>query len=348
MKRSKKTKIATVGGRTAAKAADKKPVRARKNQRALTLKIQVEMSDTNFTPAIARREADRSLDTEARATERLDSGSYSSLHLYLREVGQVALVTPQEEWDLAERIRGGDEEARQQLIKANLRLVVKIARDYEGLGLPLLDLINEGNIGLMKAVNKFDPRKGAKFSTYSSWWIKQSMRRAVASQGKTIRLPSHVIEKLCRIRQAATKLHELLGREPSNEEIAVQIKMKPAKVAALRRAAIPTASLEMTLGEDDKNRLYDLVPDERAEEPGREMDDGMMTGMLREFIGQLSAREAGILRFRFGLDGGSEKTLEEVGRRFGVTRERSRQLQTQALLKLRQMLEAREARSFAA
>lgn len=272
----------------------------------------------------------------------------SSIHLYMREMGQVPLLTIEQEIELAAQIQRGNEEARQHMIRANLRLVVKIAREYEGLGLPLLDLINEGNIGLMKAVDKFDPAKGAKFSTYSSWWIKQSIRRAIANQAKTIRLPSHVIEKLCRLRKAALKLQEELGREPSNEELAEEVGLPARKVASLRLAAIRPASLEMSLGEDETSRLVDLVPDERAENPFRELDDKNTVGLLRELIQRLDPREARILRYRFGLDGGSEKTLEEVGRYFGVTRERIRQLQNAALMKLRKWIEQREAVSMAA
>ena len=274
--------------------------------------------------------------------------SSSSTHLYMREVGQVPLLTVQEEIKLAARIKRGSEEARQHMIKANLRLVVKIAREYEGLGLPLLDLVNEGNIGLMKAVDKFDPAKGAKFSTYSSWWIKQSMRRAIANQAKTIRLPSHVIEKLCRLRRASTKLQEELGREPSNEELAAEVGLPPKKVASLRLAAIRPASLEMSLGDDDTSRLADLVPDERAENPFHELDDKTTTDLVRELITKLDPREARILRYRFGLDGGNEKTLEQVGQYFGVTRERIRQLQNVALAKLRKWIEQRDAVPIAA
>jgi RNA polymerase primary sigma factor len=274
--------------------------------------------------------------------------SVSSIHLYMREVGQVQLLTIQDEVRLAARIKRGDAQAREHMIRANLRLVVKIAREYEGLGLPLLDLINEGNIGLMKAVDKFDPAKGAKFSTYSSWWIKQSIRRAIANQAKTIRLPSHVIEKLCRLRKASAKLQDVLGREPSNEELAAEVGLPAKKVASLRLAAIRPASLEMSLGDDDTSRLADLVPDERAENPFRELDDKTTTDMVRELIERLDAREARILRYRFGLDGGTEKTLEEVGKFFGVTRERIRQLQNVALTKLRRWMEQRDSVPMAA
>jgi RNA polymerase primary sigma factor len=267
----------------------------------------------------------------------------SAIHLYMREVGKVPLLSLAEEGQLAARIQGGDEEARQHMIRANLRLVVKIAREYEGLGLPLLDLVNEGNIGLMKAVEKFDPNKGAKFSTYSSWWIKQSVRRAIANQAKTIRLPSHVIEKLCRLRRASAALQETLGREPSDEELAEEVGLPVRKVRAMRSAAVRPASLEMSLGENDTSRLADLVPDERAEEPFRSLDERTVTEMLQDLMKKLDAREARILRYRFGLDGGDEKTLEQVGEQFGVTRERIRQLQNVALAKLRKWIEQREA-----
>jgi RNA polymerase primary sigma factor len=266
----------------------------------------------------------------------------------MREVGQVALLTPDEEVRLAGRIKAGDEEARQHMIKANLRLVVKIAREYEGFGLPLLDLINEGNMGLMKAVDRFDPAKGAKLSTYSSWWIKQSIRRAIANQAKTIRLPSHVVEKICRMRRAALKLQETLGREATNEELAAELGTSPARVAAWRLASVRPASLEMSLGEDETSRLMDLVPDERAEDPFRQLEGKTTLRLLGELLTRLDPREARILRYRFGLDGGAERTLEEVGRHFGVTRERIRQLQNVALTKLRRMMEREEAISIAA
>jgi RNA polymerase primary sigma factor len=266
----------------------------------------------------------------------------------MREMGKVDLLTPAQEIELAGRISRGDAAAREHMIKANLRLVVKIARDYDGLGLPLLDLINEGNIGLMKAVERFDPAKGAKFSTYSSWWIKQSMRRAIANQSKTIRLPSHVMDKLTVLRRAAVKLHEILGREPSNEEIADEVGMPARKVARLREASIRPTSLDMPIGDDDTSRLADLVPDERSVNPYQSLEDQTMLDLMRELVAKLEQREERILRFRFGLDGGPERTLEEVGRRFGVTRERIRQLQNVALLKLRRMIEKREAVAIAA
>lgn len=270
---------------------------------------------------------------------RLSGESASAITLYMREVGQVPLLTPQEEIQLAARIKRGDKKAREHMIRANLRLVVKIAREYEGLGLPLLDAINEGNIGLMKAVERFDPAKGGKLSTYSSWWIKQSIRRALANQGKTIRLPVHVADKIYHLRLAELRLQETLGREPTEEELAQELKTTPRRVAALRTAAIRPASLDAPLGDEDSSRLGDVVPDEMASNPSESLEHRTTTAKVLELVDRLPDREARILRFRFGLNGGSERTLEEVGKKFGVTRERIRQLQNLALGKLREMLE---------
>src|SRR6201994_1774425 len=193
--------------------------------------------------------------------------SDTGIKIYLREIGQIPLLTPQEEIELAARIKKGDREARALMIKANLRLVVKIAHDYANLGLPLLDLISEGNIGLMKAVERFDPAKGGKLSTYSSWWIKQSIKRALANQSKTIRLPIHVVDKLFHMRKAAVKLQEELGREPTDEELGDELGMSARKVAQFRTAAIRPASLEAPLGDDDSSRIADVVRDESASTP---------------------------------------------------------------------------------
>jgi RNA polymerase primary sigma factor len=267
----------------------------------------------------------------------------TAIKLYLREIGQVKLLTPQEEIELAARIKKGDKKAREQMIKANLRLVVKIARDYDGIGLPLLDLISEGNIGLMKAVERFDPRKGGKLSTYGSWWIKQSIKRALANQSKTIRLPVHLVDKISKMRRIAMKLQEELGREPTDGELADELGLTAARVRQMRLAAIRPASLDAPIGDDDSNNFSDLVEDENAITPYQDLEDKTVTGMLQDMVKHLDAREATILRYRFGLDGGSEKTLEEVGEKFGVTRERVRQIQNLALKKLRRMIEKLES-----
>ena len=266
----------------------------------------------------------------------------SAIKLYLREIGQVKLLTTEEENELAARIKKGDKKAREHMIKANLRLVVKIARDYEGIGLPLLDLINEGNIGLMKAVERFDPKKGGKLSTYGAWWIKQSIKRALANQSKTIRLPVHLVDKISKMRRIALHLQEILGREPTDEELAIEMGTTAARVTQMRTAAIRPASLDAPVGDDDSNNFSDLVEDENAVSPYAELEDKTVIGMLVDLVGTLDQRESTILRYRFGLDGGTEKTLEDVGLKFGITRERVRQVQNLALRKLRKMIEKLE------
>jgi len=275
-----------------------------------------------------------------RESERHDGDT--AIRLYLREIGQVKLLTPQEEIELAAKIKKGDKKAREHMIKANLRLVVKIARDYEGIGLPLLDLISEGNIGLMKAVERFDPKKGGKLSTYGSWWIKQSIKRALANQSKTIRLPVHLVDKISRMRRMAMKLQEEFGREPTDEELAAELSTTASRVAQMRTASIRPASLDAPIGDDDSNNFSEMVEDERAVNPYDELEDKTVVSMLTDMVKHLDEREATILRYRFGLDGGSEKTLEEVGVKFGVTRERVRQIQNLALRKLRKMIERLE------
>ena len=267
----------------------------------------------------------------------------TAIKLYLREIGQVKLLSQEEEVVLAARIKKGDKRARELMIKANLRLVVKIAHDYENFGLPLLDLISEGNIGLMKAVERFDPAKGGKLSTYGSWWIKQSIKRALANQSKTIRLPVHLVDKISRMRRTALKLQEIFGREPTDEELADEMGLSVSRVAQMRTAAIRPASLDAPIGEDDSNSFAEVVQDEAASTPYENLEEKTVTGMLQEMVKTLDERESTILRYRFGLDGGSEKTLEEVGAKFGVTRERVRQIQNIALIKLRKMIEKLEA-----
>ena len=272
----------------------------------------------------------------------------TAYHLYLREIGQTPLLTLEEEVALARRIKRGDKKAREQMIKANLRLVVKIARDYEGYGLPLLDLINEGNIGLMKGVERFDPSKGAKLSTYAAWWIKQSIKRALANQSKTIRLPVHVVDKLFHLRRAAARLEETLGREASDEELAEEIGYPVARVRQLRRAAVRPTSLDAPMGDDETNRVADVVKDESADTPYEQLEEKTNSALVHEMIETLDPREQAILRQRFGLDGDDRKTLEEIGVQFGVTRERIRQLEEIALKKLRKRIQELDTVQFAA
>jgi len=264
------------------------------------------------------------------------------LQLYLREIGQVKLLTPQEEIALAKRIRRGDARAREQMIKANLRLVVKIARDYEGMGLPLLDLINEGNIGLMKGVERFDPRKGAKLSTYASWWIKQSIKRALANQGKTIRLPVHVVDKVAHIRRAEVKLRETFDRDPTDEELAHELDLDPRRIRQYRQASRAPVSLDAPIGDDASERVSEIVADPNAAAPFDRLVQETDTELVREVLGTLDQRENKILAMRFGLKDGTQRTLEEVGAHLGVTRERIRQIQDQALKKLRAKMEERD------
>jgi RNA polymerase primary sigma factor len=270
--------------------------------------------------------------------------SQTPFELYLREIGQVDLLSPEEEIKLAARIHAGDDQARDHMIRANLRLVVKIAREFQGLGLPLLDLINEGNIGLMRAVEKFDPAKGGKLSTYGAWWIKQAMRRALANQSRTIRLPVNAIDQLYHLRKAERQFQATCGREATDEELAADLGLRPARIAELRQANVRVASLDMPMGEDrDASTLSELVQDERAEDPSQALEIKGSIAHLGALLAQLDSRESSILEHRFGLNGRKEMTLEEVGNIFGVTRERIRQLQNQALLKLRHLLEARQS-----
>jgi len=307
-------------------------------QRSVTLSAPVpEIPAAPATPKPAEGDTTTFIRREASAYD-----GDTAIKLYLREIGQVKLLTPQEEIELAARIKKGDKKAREHMIKANLRLVVKIARDYEGIGLPLLDLISEGNIGLMKAVERFDPAKGGKLSTYGSWWIKQSIKRALANQSKTIRLPVHLVDKISKMRRTAMKLQEELGREPTDEELAGELGLTATRVRQMRQASIRPTSLDAPIGDDDSNNYSDIVQDENATSPYENLEDKTVVNMLQDMVKHLNPREATILTYRFGLDGGSEKTLEQVGEKFGVTRERVRQIQNLALKKLRKMIEKLE------
>lgn len=261
------------------------------------------------------------------------------LQAYLREIGETPLLTREQEVQLARKIRKGDKKAKEQMIKANLRLVVKIANDYATYGLPILDLISEGNLGLIKAVDRFDPRKGAKFSTYAAWWIKQSIRRALANQSKTIRLPVHLVDKLQKMRRISHQLNDELGREPTDEELAAEMNMSASKVSSLRQAGIQPLSLDASLGFDhDDATLSDIIGDENSTSPSDEISNQDMQDTVATTLHVLDDREMKIISLRFGLDGNREHTLEEVGQHFKVTRERIRQLQNIALEKLRKTI----------
>ena len=264
--------------------------------------------------------------------------SDSSLKVYLREISRTPLLTPEEEVKLARRIKRGDKEARTHMIKANLRLVVKIAQDYSGYGLPISDLISEGNIGLMKAVERFDPKKGGKLSTYAAWWIKQSIKRALANQSKTIRLPVHMVDKIAKMRRISTLLAEALGREPTDEELAEEVGLPRRKLAMLKQASQRPTSLDAPINEGEATEYGEIIGDDRAEDPLESLSEKNLHGELSGLLDVLDKRERRIIDERFGLTGKTPMTLEEVGREFGVTRERIRQLQNVALRKMRKGL----------
>jgi RNA polymerase primary sigma factor len=267
----------------------------------------------------------------------------SSLQLYMQEIAKTPLLTVEEEVTLAKRIRRGNKAARDHMISANLRLVVKIAMDYKDFGLPLLDLISEGNIGLIKAVERFDPRKGGKLSTYAAWWIKQSIKRALANQSKTIRLPVHLVDKISKMRRTAMALTEVLGREPSDEELAIELGVPTSKVAHLKSVSVRPASLDAPMGEEsDSSTFGEIVADDNAISPFENLRAKNLSFDLQSMVDSLEPREAEIIKLRFGLEGHDELTLEEVGKRFRVTRERVRQLQNIALSKMRRAMAAKE------
>lgn len=269
--------------------------------------------------------------------------SHDNLNIYMREISRTPLLTREEERELGFKTLAGDPAARDRMIRSNLRLVVKIAKDYSNYGLPLADLIAEGNVGLMKAVERFHPDKGAKFSTYGAWWIKQCIKRALANQGKTIRMPVHAIEKVSKLRRIHTQLFEELGREPTIEEIAGEAHIDPAKAAMLLEAAIRPVSLDAPVGYDGDSASHgDLIADVSATAPDHELFHQDLLDQLDELMEPLDKRERNIIIKRFGLNGKSSRTLEQVGKDFGVTRERIRQLQNVAIAKMRQTLQRME------
>src|SRR6266849_2114965 len=268
--------------------------------------------------------------------------SDTGLNRYLREIGRIPLLTPEQEIELAEKIKKGDADARERMINSNLRLVVTIAHDYANLGLPLLDLISEGNIGLTKAVERFDPTKGAKLSTYAMWWIKQSMKRALANQSKTIRLPVHLFDKIAKVRRVSLQMSDELGREPTDDELGEEIGIAREKVGRLKSLGIRPASLDAPIGDDDSTQFSEVIGDEDAQTPFELLRDENLRNEMGGLLDVLDKREMKIISQRFGLDGGSPKTLEDVGKDFGITRERIRQLQNIALAKLRRALSKKE------
>jgi RNA polymerase primary sigma factor len=286
---------------------------------------------------------EKALEDEKKGALKIRVGTKNdTMKVYMHDIGQIPLVTKEQEVDLAAAIHGADDgahnEARATLIEANLRLVVKIAHDFKGLGLPLLDLISEGNIGLMRAVEKFDPAKGAKFSSYAAWWIKQSMRRALANQSRTIRIPVQSAGKINKIKSVRMKLTEELGRDPTDAEIAQHLDFSERTVAGLRLADLRTFSLHDPIQQGEDGEFQDIIPDRGAMTPDRILGDVESVDRLLDLLQELDERERMILKMRFGLDGSRPRTLEEVSQEIGRTRERVRQIQNQALSKLRSLL----------
>lgn len=265
---------------------------------------------------------------------------------YLKEIGQVPLLSAEEEQTLARAARAGDADARRRLSEANLRLVVSVAKRYAGRGLPFLDLIQEGNLGLMKAAEKFEPDRGFKFSTYATWWIRQSITRAIADQGRTIRIPVHLVEHINRVRKTAGELLRKNGREPTAEEIAVRLEMEPDRVRELLQLAQEPVSLETPVGEEEDAHLEDFIQDEEAGIPVDEAGRQLLRRELMSVLKSLTPREERVITLRFGLDDGRPCTLEELGKEFNVTRERIRQIEAKALRKLRHPSRAKRLRDY--
>ncbi|KUJ90428.1 MAG: RNA polymerase sigma factor [Caldanaerobacter subterraneus] len=268
------------------------------------------------------------------------------VRMYLKEIGKIPLLTPEEEIELAKRIEQGDEEAKKRLIEANLRLVVSIAKRYVGRGMLFLDLIQEGNLGLLKAVEKFDYRKGYKFSTYATWWIRQAITRAIADQARTIRIPVHMVETINKLIRVQRQLLQELGREPTPEELAKEMGMPEEKVREIMKIAQEPVSLETPIGEEEDSHLGDFIPDEDAPAPAEAAAFTMLKEQLMDVLDTLTPREEKVLRLRFGLDDGRARTLEEVGKEFNVTRERIRQIEAKALRKLRHPSRSKKLKDF--
>jgi RNA polymerase primary sigma factor len=274
--------------------------------------------------------------------------STDSLQLFLKDIGKVDLLTAAQEVELAKRIERGDHSAKQEMVEANLRLVVSIAKRYRNQGLPFLDLIQEGTIGLVRAAEKFDYRKGFKFSTYATWWIRQAVARALADKARTIRMPVHVVEKLNKIARSERKLRAELGREPTSFEIGRELDLLPDEVEQIRRSAQTPVSLEKPVGDEEESEFGHFLKDESAPSPDEEAETAMRKEALKKVLSMLAPRERAVLELRYGLDGKPPRTLDEVGRTFNVTRERIRQIENQSLKKLRALADSQTLRDAAA
>ena len=281
--------------------------------------------------------------------ENVDAFADDSVRLYLREIGKIPLLTPEEEAELAQRIVKGDKKAKDKMVESNMRLVVSIAKRYGGRGLDFLDLIQEGNTGLLRAVEKFDPAKGFKFSTYATWWVRQAITRAIADQARTIRIPVHMVETINKVLRTTRKLTAELNREPTNQEIAKALDMEPEKVDYVMRIKQDIASLDASIGregDDEDSVLGDFVEDEERDSPEDSAANQILKEQLSEIIATLTDREQKIIRLRFGIGGGRPHTLEEVGAEFDVTRERIRQIEAKALSKLRKNKETKKLHEY--
>ncbi len=294
---------------------------------------------------VGRERPDDEVEAEAAATVR--EVSTDALQLFLKDIGKVELLTAAQEVELAKRIERGDHRAKQEMVEANLRLVVSIAKRYRNQGLPFLDLIQEGTIGLVRAAEKFDHRKGFKFSTYATWWIRQAVARALADKGRTIRMPVHVVEKLNKILRAERKLRAEIGREPTSLEIARELDLTLDEVEQIRASAQTPVSLEKPVGDDEESEFGHFLTDEAQPLPDEAAEFNLRKDALRKILGTLSTRERRVLEMRYGLDGRQPCTLDEVGRTFNVTRERIRQIENQSLKKLRALADAIQLRDVA-
>jgi RNA polymerase primary sigma factor len=274
--------------------------------------------------------------------------STDALQLFLKDIGRVPLLTAAQEVEISKRIERGEHRAKQQMVEANLRLVVSIAKNYRNQGLPFLDLIQEGTIGLVRAAEKFDYRKGFKFSTYATWWIRQAVARALADKSRTIRMPVHVVEKLNKISRAERKLLAELGHDPTAEEIAIELELEREEVEQIRRSAQAPISLEKPVGDEEESEFGHFLADETAAQPDEAAETTMRKETLKRILGALAPRERRVLELRYGLDGEHPRTLDEVGRTFNVTRERVRQIENQSLKKLQALAESQKLRDVAA
>jgi RNA polymerase primary sigma factor len=311
-------------------------------------KSEIELVEDD--PTHAAPEVERAVDRRSRRKPKIDlkpDMTTDSLQLFLKDIGKVRLLTAQEEVDLAKRIERGDLDAKQKMVESNLRLVVSIAKNYRNQGLPFLDLIQEGTLGLVRAAEKFDYRKGFKFSTYATWWIRQAIARALADKARTIRIPVHVVEKLNKIGRAERKLVTELGREPTPDEIAEHTGIEPEEVESIKRSAQAPVSLEKPVGDEEESEFGQFIADERAESPYERAAEILTKEALREALENLSYRERRVLELRYGLGGEHPRTLDEVGRTFNVTRERIRQIENQSLKKLQSLAEAQKLRDVA-